>query len=187
MLLGPGVTGAATTAHNMELVMRPRLLAFALLFGGGLVLSGAAEAAYTTGTVNLRTGPGTQYGIIYSVPPGTHVNVFSCQPSWCQVRVSGGAVGWMSSSFIGGGGGGYYPPPPPPPIYYPPPPPPYWGNPRPPYWGGGPHPPYWGGGPKPPYWGGPKPPWWYKQHGGYPLGPPPGSPPGPPPGPPPPY
>lgn len=123
--------------------MRPRSLAFTLLFGGGLLASGAAEAAYTTGTVNLRTGPGTVYEVIYAVPPGTHVQVFTCQPSWCQVRVSGGAVGWISSSFISGGGGGYYPPPPPPPpIYRPPPPPPYWGG--------------------PPY-GGPKPPWWYKK------------------------
>jgi hypothetical protein len=137
--------------------MRPRSLAFALLFGGGLLASGAAEAAYTTGTVNLRTGPGTQYAVVYPVPPGTHVRVFTCQLGWCQVRVSGGAVGWMSSSYIAGGGG-YAPPPPPPPMMYPPPPPPPWGGPRPP-------------------WHGPRPPWWWKQ----------GGPGGPPPGPPPPY
>ena len=90
---------------------------------GGLLIPAAAEAAYTTGAVNIRTGPGTGYPVIVTAAPGAFVNVQNCVPAWCQVGYQG-VVGWMSSGYIAQGGNAYYAPkpyyrPPPPPVVYP--------------------------------------------------------------------
>src|SRR5437764_8137705 len=91
-----------------------------------LAIPATAEAAYTDASVNLRTGPGTGYGIIVTLPAGAYVAVRFCQPSWCSVTASG-YNGWIAASYIGGGRAYYpppqpyvyqaYPPPPPPPVY----------------------------------------------------------------------
>jgi hypothetical protein len=90
-----------------------------------LILPAEAFAAYTTGSVNLRTGPGTGYGIITTIPGGAAVGVGSCVPSWCQVNYAG-FNGWVSTALLGDVGQPAYPPPPayvPPPAYaYAPPP-----------------------------------------------------------------
>ena len=54
-----------------------------------LAVPAAAEAAYTDSSVNLRNGPGTEYGIIVTLPAGAYVAVRYCQPSWCSVTANG--------------------------------------------------------------------------------------------------
>ena len=88
----------------------------------GLVVPTFAFAAYTTGDVNLRTGPGTGY-------PGHHHGACRhlCEEPrlrWRRLvpRRFGGVTGWMSAGYIAGGAPRYYAPPPPR-YYYPPPPP----------------------------------------------------------------
>ncbi|MGV8839269.1 MAG: SH3 domain-containing protein [Bauldia sp.] len=58
--------------------------------------------AYTTLTLNLRTGPGTQYPVILSMPTGSMVYVFYCgdvsQP-WCYVNFNG-YEGWASARYL---------------------------------------------------------------------------------------
>lgn len=89
------------------------------------VLASAAQAApgVATGSVNMRTGPGTNYAKITTIPAGAPVEVFGCS-SWCQVAY-GGAQGYASARYISTGGG-YAPAPPvyqpaPPPVVYAPP------------------------------------------------------------------
>ena len=65
--------------------------------------AGNGQAAYTASSVNLRSGPGTGYGIILTLPPGAFVAVHYCQPSWCSVTAAG-YDGWVAASYIGGGG-----------------------------------------------------------------------------------
>jgi uncharacterized protein YraI len=77
-----------------------RSLAVAGAFVLGLVAPHAALAAFTTGDVNLRTGPGTGYPIITTAPAGASVKIFSCAPSWCNVAFRGWR-GWMSASYLG--------------------------------------------------------------------------------------
>ena len=87
--------------------MLSRSLAHLLGTVVALAVPAAAEAAYTATSVNLRSGPGTDYGVILTLPAGAHVNVHYCQPSWCSVTADG-YNGWVAASYIGGGGA--YPP-----------------------------------------------------------------------------
>lgn len=107
-----------------------------------------AAPAVATGNVNVRTGPGTGYGVVDTLRRGEPVDVRQCQGSWCYVQKSG-PDGWVSSSYLSRGGGwddddDHYNPRPPRPPHWdnPPPRPPHW-NPRP---------------PRPPHWGNPRPP-----------------------------
>lgn len=160
-------------------------LAAGLLIGG--TVATAAWPATVTADVNVRSGPGTKYRVVTSLPAGTRVDVASCGGSWC--RIGGGYVSarylsrgrgtsvvvrpsqsYFYNDYYGGGYGyGYYAGP----GYWGPGyigGPGYWG---PGYWGPG----YWGGGyyrPNyPPSSGGGKPPPGWS--GGSPSGgPPPG-------------
>jgi LysM repeat protein len=52
--------------------------------------------ARTTVNLNFRTGPSTGYGIIYTIPAGTSVNVIARGPSgWIKVQY-GGRTGWVA-------------------------------------------------------------------------------------------
>ena len=59
-----------------------------LMFGGLLLLAGvgAADAAVVTGDLNLRSGPGTGYRVIDTMPAGSYVDVIGCTGAWCRVR-----------------------------------------------------------------------------------------------------
>lgn len=95
-----------------------------------------ASPGSAIGNVNMRTGPGTQYGVITTIPAGAPIEVFGCQ-SWCQVAYAG-QQGYVSGSYVSTA---YAPAPPPapivtaPPAYYAPaplyvtPPPGYWRTP----------------------------------------------------------
>lgn len=60
-----------------------------------------AYSGYTTGNVNMRTGPGTGYARITTLPAGAAINVVYCDGSWCHVRV-GRLQGWVSASYVSG-------------------------------------------------------------------------------------
>ena len=110
----------------------------------------AAAPAVATGNVNVRSGPGTGYGVVDALRRGDRVDVQYCRGSWCFVEKRGpdGSVAANYLATGGGGGwdGGYEPSPPPrPPHWNPRPPrPPQW-NPEPP------PPPHWGQRPPRPY------------------------------------
>jgi uncharacterized protein YraI len=57
-----------------------------------------------TSNVNVRSGPGTNYGVIDTVRRGTQVDVQQCQGSWCYI-VKSGPDGWVSSSYLTAAGG----------------------------------------------------------------------------------
>ena len=96
------------------------------LAGAAIVAAVPAYAAYTTGIVNIRTGPGTNYPVITAAAAGAHVSLGNCVGSWCRVNY-GGVQGWMSSLYIAGNGPRYVERaptiyddgPPPPPVFYP--------------------------------------------------------------------
>lgn len=84
------------------------------LLAAVLPTAALAAPAYTTGNVNLRTGPGTQFAKIATVPAGALVDAGPCT-SWCRVRFLGHS-GWVSGSYITFGG--FHRPPPPALGYY---------------------------------------------------------------------
>lgn len=107
----------------------------------GTTVAAMAAPAVATGNVNVRSGPGTGYGVIDTLVRGQRVDVQQCRGSWCYV-VKPGPDGWVSSSYLSAGSGwdndwdnGWNRPPPPPPQWTPRPPrPPHWNQPRPPHW-----------------------------------------------------
>ncbi|WP_171015875.1 SH3 domain-containing protein [Devosia sp. FKR38] len=111
------------------------LAALALLATAG---SAFAATAYATNNVNVRSGPGTYYGVVDTLRRGERVDVQQCRGSWCYVEKRG-PDGWVSANYLSRGGG-------------------YddwddgdnWG--RPPHWNPGPsRPPHWNPRPYPVY------------------------------------
>ncbi|GAB4515196.1 MAG: hypothetical protein Tsb0019_13720 [Roseibium sp.] len=77
------------------------------------VLPAAAQSrpaiAYTTADLNMRTGPGTNYPVITTLPRGAGVTVFGCTPEfrWCDAAFVN-ARGWVSGRYLSYGGNGIY-------------------------------------------------------------------------------
>ena len=67
-------------------------------------LASAAPARVATNT-NLRLGPGTNFGVVLTVPAGGVVDVIRCGAQWCNVLV-GGRPGYMIARNLVGGGPG---------------------------------------------------------------------------------
>jgi len=62
--------------------------------GAALLLSAGAAAAMPAVAqtdLNVRSGPGTQYPVVGSIPAGETVEAGNCTGSWCQVSFSGGS------------------------------------------------------------------------------------------------
>jgi hypothetical protein len=102
--------------------MRARTVLFAGIFALLMVASSAADAAtaWTKRSLNLRTGPGTIYAKITTMPAGARIEAFNCA-SWCEVFYRG-YHGWASARYISFSG--YWPAPPI--VVVPPRPPLYW-------------------------------------------------------------
>ena len=68
-----------------------------------LGLAGAAQAydAAASTTLNMRSGPGTQYGVVDTIPAGGLVSVGQCSGSWCRVNYDG-LGGWASANYLQG-------------------------------------------------------------------------------------
>jgi len=60
---------------------------------------GGNTIAYTTASLNLRTGPGTSYAIILTIPKGSSVSVISTSGGWSKVTYSG-KTGYASASYL---------------------------------------------------------------------------------------
>lgn len=62
---------------------------------------GGGVQALTTVQLNMRSGPGTQYSTIRSVPAGATVALIQCTAgySWCE-GTYGGSRGWMSGQYL---------------------------------------------------------------------------------------
>jgi uncharacterized protein YraI len=84
-----------------------RGLSALLLLLGVVAASSAAEAANATARrdVNLRTGPGSGFGRILTVPRGTSLTIRDCSGGWCRVKVFGSG-GYLPNEALRG----YYQP-----------------------------------------------------------------------------
>ncbi|MCP5038930.1 MAG: SH3 domain-containing protein [Rhodobacteraceae bacterium] len=80
-----------------SLIMKTAV-AGAILIGSSI----SAQAVEATATVqlNVRTGPGTSFGVIDTLDPGELVDTTECQSSgWCYIQQAG-PNGWVSSSYL---------------------------------------------------------------------------------------
>ncbi|RDV05262.1 SH3 domain-containing protein [Undibacter mobilis] len=87
----------------MKLRTLTTLKALAVAAGALVLSSGIAAAATATNDLNLRSGPGTGYRVIGTMPAGAYVDVIGCGGSWCRVNWQG-VVGYASASYLAGGG-----------------------------------------------------------------------------------
>jgi len=77
-----------------------------LAAASALVLTAsAASAAITESAVNMRSGPGTQYDVVTTLPGGARFDVSNCNGAWCQGSFQGRS-GFVSSNYLDFGGEG---------------------------------------------------------------------------------
>ena len=86
--------------------MVSRRLLRAVIVAAALAFPALAEASpgWATGTVALRTGPGTAYARLTVIPAGARLQVYRCA-RWCEV-VYGSVHGWAAGGYISTPGGG---------------------------------------------------------------------------------
>jgi len=82
-------------------MMLRRLATAAALLAGLMALPAGAIAAeaYTTGNVNVRSGPGTGYARIGMLYEGTRVDLRGCDGNWCNVY-GPRLRGWVSANYL---------------------------------------------------------------------------------------
>ncbi len=78
-----------------------RKTALTLGFAAGALVAAttASLAAYATTAVNVRSGPGTQYGVVDQLSRGEYVEIDRCVQSWCFV-LKDGPDGWVSARYL---------------------------------------------------------------------------------------
>jgi uncharacterized protein YraI len=62
--------------------------------------SAAAAPALVLDYLNLRVGPGYEYGIIEVIPAGWVIDAGGCVDGWCQVNVNG-IPGYVDANYLG--------------------------------------------------------------------------------------
>ncbi|MHA6300242.1 SH3 domain-containing protein [Devosia sp. CAU 1758] len=70
-----------------------------LALGLSLVGTAAAQAAQSTASLNVRSGPSTSYGVVDVLYQGENVNVEQCRSGWCRINHSG-PDGWVSARYL---------------------------------------------------------------------------------------
>jgi uncharacterized protein YraI len=86
-------------------MLRPQKAMLAV--GFFLVSTGLAAASpgMTTASLKLRAGPGTGFGILATMPPGSPVNVLGCGgQGWCRIAFAG-FTGYANAAYLNMGGG----------------------------------------------------------------------------------
>ncbi len=76
-----------------------RLILASAAFAAALIFAAPTQAAVATGSVNVRTGPGTGYGVVDVLRPGEVVDVTRQSGGWCYV-VKSGPDGWVSCRYL---------------------------------------------------------------------------------------
>lgn len=72
-------------------------IAVAALIGSSAVA--LAVPAFATSNVNVRSGPGTSFGVVDVLRRGDPVDIDHCRGNWCLVDRRGPS-GWVSASFL---------------------------------------------------------------------------------------
>jgi len=82
-------------------MLRARFLALATATGFALSAAALAQDAQTTGNVNVRAGPATDFPVVARLPRGAPVHIEGCVSGyqWCDVEF-GGNRGWIASRLL---------------------------------------------------------------------------------------
>jgi len=81
--------------------MLARLAAITIIaFAGLTAAASAAQPGYTTGSANLREGPGTSYDVITVLSKYTDLVIEACTATWCAVTTEDDDEGFVSKSLL---------------------------------------------------------------------------------------
>lgn len=82
-------------------MMFRKLAVTAAVLAGAMVLPAIAMAAdaFTTGNVNVRSGPGTGYAKVGMLREGARVDLRGCEGNWCNVY-GPRLRGWVSANYL---------------------------------------------------------------------------------------
>ncbi|MBO3444603.1 C40 family peptidase [Clostridium sp. CCUG 7971] len=58
------------------------------------------EGIVNTSVLNIRTGPSTDYNVIYKAKKSEKVSIIENNNGWYKVKLSNGKLGWASSNYI---------------------------------------------------------------------------------------
>lgn len=87
--------------------MKHLLTASALAAVAAVGFASASVADEATASVNVRSGPGTQYRVVDTLYPGEQVNIETCRSNgWCLIEHSG-PDGWVSARYLSNDGRDY--------------------------------------------------------------------------------
>lgn len=90
-----------TNDKGMLVSRKMKVILIGLLLTVAAPLSAMAANAFSTGNVNMRTGPGTSYARIATIPTGATLTIRGCLNgyNWCDVSWAG-RRGWVSSNYL---------------------------------------------------------------------------------------
>lgn len=83
-------------------MLRTLLATGAIALGSTLFASGAAQAAYATTDLNIRTCGSTGCARIGVIPGGGYVDILGHRGNWLRINYRG-IIGWSSASYISDG------------------------------------------------------------------------------------
>jgi len=63
--------------------------------------AGSTMKVRSSGGLNLRSGPGTNYGVVLQLRSGQSVTVLETNGSWLRIRLGDGTTGWALGSYLG--------------------------------------------------------------------------------------
>jgi hypothetical protein len=87
--------------------MKHIIAASALAAAAAVGFASAAVADEATASVNVRSGPGTQYRVVDTLYAGERINIETCRSNgWCLVEHSG-PDGWVSARYLSNDGRDY--------------------------------------------------------------------------------
>lgn len=79
-----------------SIVQLNRLQSTDLAVGQRLIIPQYTEAVVNVGRANIRSGPGTNYGVIQTVTSSARLPVTNTNRDWIQVSMHNGNTGWVS-------------------------------------------------------------------------------------------
>src|SRR3954467_6573902 len=95
--------GLLIKGREKELAMKLTKMNFVKAAGLGAAVTifsaGAALAAVATGSVNVRSGPGTGYQVLDQLYAGERVSIVDHSGGWCGIS-GARADGWVSCAYL---------------------------------------------------------------------------------------
>jgi uncharacterized protein YgiM (DUF1202 family) len=90
--------------HRQRWIVAVLVAALLTLSAGGVGHSFAQSPSGTvnTGALHIRSGPGVQYGVVFSVYRGTALTLLgrTSNASWLKIALDNGVQGWVNDSYV---------------------------------------------------------------------------------------